>query len=75
MIASLLKRFHFERDQDISGVSGCGIVAAGCLFTDSGEVVVHWVGSHASTTLYHNLDDVITIHGHGNATRIVWDDD
>lgn len=69
-----LKRFHFERITDMSGVSGIGNVAVGCLFIDSGEVVLHWIGEHACTNLYHNLNDVIAIHGHGGATKIVWDD-
>lgn len=66
-----LKRFHFEREQDISGISGTGVVASGCLFIDSGEVVLHWIGSHSCTNLYHNLDDVIAIHGHNGATKII----
>jgi len=70
-----LRRFHFERLEDASGVSGCGKVAEGCLFTDTGEAVVHWLGNHGSINVYHSINDVIYVHGHEGRTRIVFDDD
>lgn len=70
-----LRRFHFDRLEDASGVSGCGRVAEGCLFTDTGEAVVHWLGKHGSINLYHSIDDVIQVHGHEGRTQIVFDDD
>ena len=68
------RRLHFERRKDASGVSGCGRVAEGCLFTDTGEVVIHWLGQHGSTNIYRSLDDVIWVHGHQGCTEIVFDD-
>lgn len=70
----MLKRFHFERVEDVSGTSGCGKVAEGCLFEDTGEVVVHWYGTHSSINIYHSIEDVVYIHGHQGKTRIVFDD-
>lgn len=67
------RRFHFERLEDASGVSGCGKVAQGCMF-DDGTIAVHWLGAHACTNIYLSLDDVIYIHGHQGKTRIVFDD-
>lgn len=69
-----LRRFHFERLEDASGVSGCGRVAEGCLFTDTGEAIVHWLGSRGSINIYHSIEDVISVHGHEGRTRIVFDD-
>lgn len=69
-----IRRFHFERLEDASGVSGCGRVAEGCLFTDTGEAVVHWLGSHGSINLYHSIDDVMHVHGHQGRTKIIFDD-
>lgn len=69
-----LRRFHFERNKDISGVSGCGKVAEGCLFTDTGEAIVHWLGKCGSINLYHSIEDVIHVHGHDGSTQIVFDD-
>lgn len=69
-----LRCFHFERAKDISGVSGCGKVAEGCLFLDTGQVVVHWLGEHGSVNIYNSLEDVEYVHGHDGCTHIVFDD-
>ena len=69
-----MRRFHFERMEDASGVSGCGLVAEGMVFTDTGEAVVHWLGSHSSINIYKSIEDVLYIHGHGGRTKIVYDD-
>jgi len=69
-----VRRFHFERNVDASGVSGCGKVAEGCLFTDTGEVVVHWLGAHGSINLYHSIEDVLFVHGHQGKTSVIFDD-
>lgn len=68
------KRFHLERDTDISGVSGIGVVVEGVEFSD-GVVVTRWVvGDHRSTVVWADVASVKAIHGHDGATRIVWDD-
>lgn len=69
-----IRRFHFERMEDASGVSGCGKVAVGCLFTDTGEVVLHWLGVHSSINIYHSIADCELIHSHQGKTQIVFDD-
>lgn len=69
-----IRKFHFERFEDASGVSGTGNVAEGCLFTDTGEVVLHWLGKHGSLNIYHSIEDVNFIHGHDGKTIIVFDD-
>lgn len=69
-----MRRFHFERLEDASGVSGCGNVAEGCIFIDTGEVIVHWLGKRSCINIYHSLEDVEFIHGHQGRTRIVFDD-
>ena len=69
-----LRRFHFERKKDASGVSGCGRVAEGCLFTDTGEAVVHWLGKYGSINFYHSIEHVVAVHGHEGSTEIVFDD-
>lgn len=69
-----IRRFHFERLEDASGVSGCGIVAEGCIFLDTGEAVVHWLGEHSSINIYHSIGDILYIHGHNGKTKIIFDD-
>ncbi|MGW2048624.1 hypothetical protein ACWCPF_26085 [Streptomyces sp. NPDC001858] len=67
------KPFVLVRDTDVSGVSGVGIVANGILWPD-GQAVIHWTGSAYPTTTPHpgGMESVIAVHGHGGATRVVW---
>lgn len=68
-----MRRFQLQRDHDVSGVSGVGIVADGVEFPD-GTVVIRWRGERQSTVLWTGIGDVEAIHGHGGATRIAWID-
>ena len=63
--------FLLRRKVDVTGVSGVGDVAEGCLFAD-GSAVVHWRGEHATTTVHPSLDTVRAVHCHGGATEIIW---
>lgn len=74
------RRFELHRDQDISGVSGTGVVAEGIAFSDS-VVALRWIvpagvpghGFPTSVVFHDNgIESVERIHGHGGATRIVW---
>jgi hypothetical protein len=69
----MIRRFHFERTEDASGVSGCGRVAEGVVFTN-GKVALEWLSDHSSTALYDSIQDVEHIHGHEGRTKIVFDD-
>jgi len=69
-----MRRFHFLRLKDASGVSGVGIVAEGILFSN-GKVALEWLSSHASTAIYDSIADVELIHGHEGMTKIVFDDE
>lgn len=66
-------RFHLERDVDVTGASGTGHVADGVVWPD-GTVSVRWRGERKSTVNWDRLEDAVAVHGHGGATRIVWDD-
>lgn len=67
-----MRRFHLIRSQDISGVSGTGLVAEGVVFSD-GTTVIRWVaGDHRSTVVWNSVESVEVIHGHNGATQIVW---
>lgn len=68
-----MRRFFFQRDEDVSGTSGTGIVVHGIQFSD-GTVVVHWLGDRPSTVVWQSIEDAIYIHGHGGGTRLVWVD-
>jgi hypothetical protein len=71
----MLKTFKMYRHEDVSGVSGCGVVAEGCLICDTGEIIIRWIGSHSSINIYHSLDDALFIHGHQNRTKIIFDEE
>ncbi len=69
----MIRRFHFERHEDESGVSGTGKVAEGVLFGEA-FYVLHWMGVHKSLVIYTSLAEMMVIHGHEGKTRLVWDD-
>lgn len=50
----LMRRFVFQRNEDVSGTSGTGIVAEGVQFTD-GTVAVRWRSMIASHVIYLNV--------------------
>lgn len=65
--------FVLHRDEDETGVSGTGEIAAGCVFAD-GKVAVRWKTATASTTLFDTVADMLKVHGHNGKTRLVYDD-
>lgn len=71
-----MRRFELQRDADVSGVSGTGMVAEGVEFGD-GTVVLRWATEWPTSVVFHErgVESVCAIHGHGGATRIVWLDD
>jgi hypothetical protein len=69
-----MRRFHFLRITDASGVSGTGVVAEGIEFTN-GTVVVSWLTKHRSLAIYDNIKEAELVHGHNGATKLVFHDD
>jgi hypothetical protein len=69
----LPRRFALVRHVDYTGVSGVGVVAYGVAFAD-GQVVLRWCSTHPATSLWTSLDDLLAVHGHGEATSIEWID-
>jgi hypothetical protein len=66
-----MTEFILQRHSDPSGVSGTGIVAEGCEFSD-GAVAVHWLGQWPSTTVWGDIRSVEAIHGHDGATTVTY---
>lgn len=82
---SNMRRFYLQRDVDVSGVSGTGVVAEGVMFVSSvepvlsggypdGKVVIHWLGEHQSIVIWDSLEAAIMVHGHVGSTKFVWID-
>lgn len=70
-----MRTFNLVRHNDVTGISGTGVVAQGVEF-DDGAVAMRWVvGEHRSTALWASIEAVVAIHGHGGATELVWEKD
>lgn len=72
-ITPTFRKFHLQRHEDASGVSGVGRVAEGIVFSD-GMTVLRWLSACGSTNIYNNWESVLQVHGHGGNTEIVFDD-
>jgi hypothetical protein len=68
-----MRRFYLQRDEDVSNVSGTGVVAEGIEW-DDGKVCLRWRGKHRSMVLWDDIASVEVIHGHDGRTRVVWVD-
>ncbi len=67
----LPRRFALVRHVDYTGISGLGVVAYGVVFTD-GHVALRWTSDFPATSLWNSIDDLLAVHGHGDATSIEW---
>jgi hypothetical protein len=69
-----MKVGYLVRTEDESGVSGTGRVAQ-VVISDTGKVVVFWLGEHPSIIHYDNVGEVRAVHGHQGKTDIKWEPD
>lgn len=67
------RRFVLIRAEDISGVSGVGIVAHGVDFGN--KTVLYWLGDHNTLGVYDSIESLLAIHGHEGRTWAEWLDD
>ena len=58
-----MRLFTLRREEDVSGVSGTGVVLEGTLFS-TGVVVVHWLTPppRGSIAIFDTLDQLLSIH-------------
>lgn len=71
--AGYMRRFELYRNEDQTGVSGTGVVAEGVEFSD-GTACLRWRTRFSSTAIYSSMLDIIQIHGHSGATKVIWMD-
>jgi hypothetical protein len=66
-----MRSFLLIRDEDVTGVSGTGIVAEGIEFSD-GSVALKWLSEWPTSVVFHErgIESVQAIHGHNGSTRI-----
>ena len=70
-----MRRFQLRRLEDITVVSGIGVVAEGVDFGD--YTVLYWKPEMtrlgvAGLGIYRSIDEVEQIHGHGGKTILEW---
>jgi hypothetical protein len=65
--------FVLDRDTDVSGISGTGVVADGVVWPNE-MVTLCWRGENPSVVVWQSLDAAMAIHGHDGATRCVFVD-
>jgi hypothetical protein len=64
--------FVLQRSEDVSGVSGTGVVAEGCVFSN-GRVVLQWLTNGLESIAIHDsLKSLEQIHGHGGRTSVMF---
>jgi hypothetical protein len=68
-----MRRFHFNRTEDASGISGTGRVAEGVLF-DNGLIALSWISLHKCVNIYASYAEMMAVHGHDGDTELVWED-
>lgn len=64
-----MKYFILERFEDVSKISGLGVIAEGVIWSD-GTVAYRWLSDIATTVIADNIETVMKLHGHDGKTRI-----
>ncbi len=67
-----MRTFKLIRNEDVSGVSGTGLICEGVEFHD-GQVVLSWFGQYHTMEITPSIETVIATHGHGGKTVVLWD--
>jgi len=63
------RTFYLLRRQDVSGVSGTGVVAVGAVMP-SGRAVLEWCSAWPTITVFESWEQVVRIHGHQGRTEL-----
>lgn len=70
MYGNTFRRFVLDRNVDVSGVSGTGVVAEGVEFSD-GVVCMHWTSQWPSSVVfYEGLEGLLAVNGHDGRTVV-----
>lgn len=71
-----MRLFWLKRQEDISGISGIGLVAEGVEFSNK-RCALTWLQAkdlsiNPSYGIYDSLEDIEKIHGHNGTTTITF---
>lgn len=67
-----MKRFDLVRAEDVSGVSGVGIVASGVTLPFRLGAVMRWRTPQWTIVYFPRVAWIERIHGHEGRTRVDW---
>lgn len=68
-----MRTFKLRRLEDVSGISGVGLVAEGTQFHD-GQCTLSWFSQYHSVEVSPDVETVVALHGHNGKTVLEWDD-
>ncbi len=68
-----IRRFTLHRSEDVSGVSGTGVVAEGVEFVN-GMVALSWISPYACVNVYQSMRALEEVHSHEHRTLVKWID-
>jgi len=74
-MTTVVRTFALVRNEDVSGVSGKGVVAVGAVFP-TGRVITEWLPGRIdvrSFNIYQSIEELELVNGHNGATVVVWD--
>ena len=66
---NIVEYFVLNRKEDVSGISGTGIVAEGIKFSD-GKVILNWLTQYKSIGIYDSFHMMEKIHCHDGKTEV-----
>lgn len=71
----MTRRFRLVRHEDVSKVSGVGVVAHGVEWPD-GTVSMRWIipGLPSGFANWESVEAVLAVHGHRGKTDVEWID-
>lgn len=75
-LTTLPRAFILQRDVDVTGVSGTGVVAWGVEFPD-GVCALRWTSQWPTSVVFHDrgMEGVRAVHGHDGKTQVMYTDD
>jgi hypothetical protein len=68
-----MRFFYLHRKNDVSGVSGTGIIAHGVEF-DHGMCAFTWISPYHKVDIAANVKTIEQVHGHGGDTQVIYHD-
>jgi hypothetical protein len=66
-----VKPFYLLRNEDVSGISGTGVIGVGVVFPN-GRVVFQWCSYRSSLEIVDSVDNLMEIHSHGGKTELIY---